>query len=119
MGTEFPACCAIFSILGIAHLVLFGRMFSANAVSFAILSVENQWAIAEKTKACYNGAIIYAVTLFLSVVALVYTRRSEAAKNVALHARHRQEVEALLGGAETEVAGEREAPRCRPAAKEV
>ncbi|KAG5481085.1 hypothetical protein LSCM1_06763 [Leishmania martiniquensis] len=97
MGYDSCAtCCAIFSLLGIVHLVLFGRMFSEKAVSFAIMSVENGWDGEEKAKACYNGAIIYTVTLFLSVLARVYFRRNDAAKVALLHAQHVEEIQGLL-----------------------
>lgn len=98
MSATCATCCAVFSLLGIIHLVLFGQMFGNNAVSFAIMSVESGWDTAAKAKCCYNGAIIYAITLFVSVLARVYLRRNEAAKDVVRHAQHLEEVEALLGG---------------------
>lgn len=97
MGYDSCAtCCAVFSLLGIVHLVLFGRMFSAEAISFAIMSVENGWETDAKAKACYNGAIIYTVTLFLSVLARVYFRRNDAAKAALQHAQHVAEIRGLL-----------------------
>lgn len=97
MGYDSCAtCCAIFSLLGIVHLVLFGRMFSEKAISFALMTVEHGWDGETKAKACYNGAIIYTVTLFLSVLARVYFRRNDAAKAALLHAQHIEEIQGLL-----------------------
>ncbi|CAG9572502.1 conserved hypothetical protein [Leishmania major strain Friedlin] len=97
MGYDSCAtCCAIFSLLGIVHLVLFGRMFSEKAISFALMAVEHGWDGETKAKACYNGAIIYTVTLFLSVLARVYFRRNDAAKAALLHAQHIEEIQGLL-----------------------
>lgn len=97
MGYDSCAtCCAVFSLLGIVHLVLFGRMFSAKAISFAIMTVENGWDSDDKAKVCYNGAIIYTVTLFLSVLARVYFRRNDAAKAALQHAQHVEEIQSLL-----------------------
>ncbi|KAG5507652.1 hypothetical protein JKF63_06601 [Porcisia hertigi] len=97
MGYDSCAtCCAVFSLLGIVHLVLFGRMFSEKAISFAIMAVENGWDRDKKAKACYNGAIIYTATLFLSVLTRVYFRRNDAAKAALLHAQHVSELQALL-----------------------
>ncbi|KAK7196973.1 hypothetical protein NESM_000640400 [Novymonas esmeraldas] len=97
MGYDSCAtCCAIFSLLGVVHLVLFGRMFSEKAISFAIMAVENGWDGDAKAKACYNGAIIYTVTLVVSVFARVYFRRNDAAKAALLHAQHVEEIRGLL-----------------------
>lgn len=90
--------CAVFSLLGIVLLLLFGRMFSGSAISFAIFAVENGWEADKKASACYNGAIIYTVTLLLSVLARVYFRRNDAAKEAQQHAAHMAEVEAVLRG---------------------
>lgn len=98
MSGACATCCAVFSLLGIIHLVLFGQMFGKGAISFAIQSVEAGWDSAAKAKACYNGAIIYTVTFFISALASVYLRRNEAAKEVVRHAQHLEEIEALLGG---------------------
>ena len=97
MGYDSCAtCCAVFSLLGIVHLVLFGRMFSAKAISFAIMTVENGWDSEAKAKACYNGAIFYTVTLFLSVLARVYFRRNDAAEAALSHAQHVEKIQSLL-----------------------
>ncbi|AIN97297.1 hypothetical protein LPMP_181160 [Leishmania panamensis] len=97
MGYDSCAtCCAVFSLLGIVHLVLFGRMFSEKAISFAIIAVENGWDGEKKAKACYNGAIIYTATLFLSVLARVYFRRNDAAKAALLYAQRAEEIQGLL-----------------------
>lgn len=97
MGYDSCAtCCAVFSLLGIVHLVLFGRMFSGKAISFAIMALENEWDTEAKAKACYNGAIIYTVTLVLSVLARVYFRRNDAAKAALQHAQHVEEIQSLL-----------------------
>ncbi|KEG15149.1 hypothetical protein DQ04_00171130 [Trypanosoma grayi] len=85
-------CCAVFSILGIVHLLLFGGMFRSRAVSFHITSVENGWDIDEKARACFNGAIFYGLTLFVSVVARIYIRRSAAAKQALLEEQRRREL---------------------------
>ncbi|RNF25791.1 uncharacterized protein Tco025E_02002 [Trypanosoma conorhini] len=93
-----PNCCAVLSLLGIVHLLLFGGMFRARAVSFHITSVENGWDIDEKARACFNGAIFYGVTLFVSVAARIYTRRSQAAREALLEAeRLRERAELHIG----------------------
>ncbi|ORC92710.1 uncharacterized protein TM35_000034630 [Trypanosoma theileri] len=89
-------CCAVLSILGIIHLVLFGGMFQARAISFHIVSVENGWNIDEKARACFNGAIFYGITLFISVLARIYARRSDAARQALLEAEQRRERAELL-----------------------
>ncbi|EAN93414.1 hypothetical protein C3747_2g275c [Trypanosoma cruzi] len=86
-----PNCCAVLSLMGIVLLLLFGGMFRARAVSFHITSVENGWDIDEKARACFNGAIFYGITLFISVVARIYTRRSQAAKQALLEAERLRE----------------------------
>lgn len=73
-------------------------MFGRGAISFAIESVESGWDMSSKAKACYNGAIIYTVIFLFAVLARVYLRRNEAAKQIIRHAQHLEEVEALLGG---------------------
>ncbi|ESL10550.1 hypothetical protein TRSC58_01717 [Trypanosoma rangeli SC58] len=86
-----PNCCAVLSLMGIVHLILFGGMFSVRAVSFHITSVENGWDIDEKARACFNGAIFYGITLFLSVVARIYTRRGQAARQALIEAERLRE----------------------------
>lgn len=96
VGEGCATCCAVFSLLGIVHLVLFGRLFTNSAVSFAIMATERGWDLNAKAKSCYNGAIIYAATLFISVLLLVYARRTQAAKQATLHSQHMEEVQSLL-----------------------
>ncbi|CAD2222318.1 hypothetical protein AGDE_04199 [Angomonas deanei] len=97
MGKDACAtCCAIFSLIGIVHLVVFGMMFANGAVSFAIPSIERAWDTQEKARACYNGAIIYTVFFLVSALARVYFRRNEAATRLLQHTAHMEEVQALL-----------------------
>lgn len=74
-GQSFATCCAVFSLLGVVHLLLFARMMSSKAVSFALMGVERDWNLEEKANCCYAAATLYGVTLLLSVLARVYLRR--------------------------------------------
>lgn len=71
-------CCAVYSVLGIVCLLLFGVMFEKGAVSFAILAVKHEWEAEEKAAACYRAAILYGATLVLSVAAKIILSRTAA-----------------------------------------
>lgn len=74
-GQSFASCWAVFSLIGVVHLLLFARMFSSNAVSFALMSAERDWNMEQKAHSCYMAAVIYGITLVLSVLARAYFKR--------------------------------------------
>ncbi len=65
-------CCTLISGLGVVLLVLFGVMFSRGAVTFQVISIMHGWDPQQKAQACFSGALIYAVTLFISIVSRKY-----------------------------------------------
>jgi hypothetical protein len=69
----------VLSGMGIVLLLLFGSMFQNGAISFQLASMAQGWDTQQKAKACFSGAIIYAVTLVISVLYRIYARK-EAAK---------------------------------------
>lgn len=50
-------------------------MFSSHAASFALMSVERGWSMEQKAHCCYMAAVIYGITLLLSVLARAYFKR--------------------------------------------
>ena len=65
-------CCTIISGLGVVLLVLFGIMFSRGAVTFQLIAIMHGWDPQQKAQACFSAAMIYGVTLFISVVSRAY-----------------------------------------------
>ena len=78
MKENCAVCCAVYSIIGIILLLFFGAMFQRSALSLAVASAKNGWDMEEKASACFRGAIVYGVTLFISVMAKIYFAKSEA-----------------------------------------
>ena len=76
MKEKCAVCCAVYSIIGIILLLFFGAMFQRGAVSMAVLSAKHGWDTQEKANACYRGAAVYGVTLFISVIAKIYFAKS-------------------------------------------
>lgn len=74
-GKSVASCCAVFSILGVVHLLLFAVMFSSNAMSFALMGVERDWNLQQKSHSCYMAAVYYGITLLISVLAIIYLKR--------------------------------------------
>ena len=72
MKENCAVCCAVYSIIGIVLLLFFGAMFQRGAVSMVVISAKHGWDAQEKANACFRGAIVYGVTLFLSVMAKIY-----------------------------------------------
>jgi hypothetical protein len=71
-------CCAIYSVMGIILLGLFGLMFQKGAISFAILAVKSDWEAEQKAQACFTAAGLYAITLVVSIVAkIVLSRKTD------------------------------------------
>ena len=83
-GAGCANCCAVYSILGIVLLLFFGTMFQRKAMSFAIISAKMGWNTEEKAKACFMAAILYGVTLFISVMSKIYIAKSKATAPVGL-----------------------------------
>eukprot|EP00796_Vickermania_ingenoplastis_P013475 gene13475-9283_t len=81
-GQSFATCCAVFSVLGVVHLLLFAFMLSHQATSFALMGVDRGWDLDAKAQTCYMGAVLYGITLFVSVLARVYLRRQGIARNM-------------------------------------
>lgn len=75
-GESVASCCAVFSILGVVHLLLFARMFSSKATSFALMGVERDWNLQQKSHSCYMAAVFYGIALLLSVLAKIYLKRN-------------------------------------------
>lgn len=76
MGKEGCAtCCAIYSLMGIILLLLFGGMFQQGAVTFRLIAVKQEWDPQQKARACFTGAIMYGVTLVISVISKIYLSR--------------------------------------------
>ena len=78
MGEGCATCCAVYSVLGIALLLLFGGMFSQGAVTLHVIALKNDWSMEQKANACFKAAAIYAVTLGLSVLGKVYYSRQKS-----------------------------------------
>ena len=78
MKENCAVCCAVYSIIGIILLLFFGAMFQRGAVSMVVTSAKHGWDPEEKASACFRGAIVYGVTLFISVMAKIYFAKSEA-----------------------------------------
>jgi hypothetical protein len=76
MKENCAVCCAVYSIIGIVLLIFFGFMFQRGAVSMVVISAKHGWDPQEKANACFRGAIVYGVTLFLSVMAKIYFAKS-------------------------------------------
>ena len=65
-------CCAVYSVLGVVLLLFFGAMFQRGAMTFQVTAAKHGWDMQEKATACYTAAILYGVTLFISVMAKMY-----------------------------------------------
>ena len=70
-------CCAIYSVFGVALLLLFGGMFQQGAVTLRLISVKSDWDMNEKANACFRAAIFYGVTFTVSVLSKVYLSRAK------------------------------------------
>lgn len=75
-GENCATCCAVYSVLGIVLLLLFGSMFQNGAITFAILSVKHEWEAEQKANACYSAAMMYGATLVISIVAKIVLSRT-------------------------------------------
>lgn len=79
MSKELCAsCCAVYSVLGIVLLLFFGTMFDKKAMTFAIISAKMDWDPHAKASACYTAAIMYGVTLLISVFAKIYLAKAKS-----------------------------------------
>lgn len=79
-GAETCAmCCAVYSVIGIVLLFFFGGMFQRGSTTFRLMAVKHQWDTDAKAQACYAAAIIYGVTLFISIVVKVFSSAKEPA----------------------------------------
>ncbi len=79
MSKELCAsCCAVYSVLGIVLLLFFGAMFQNGAMTFAVISAKMGWSMEAKASACFTAAIIYGVTLLISVLAKIYLAKAKA-----------------------------------------
>lgn len=76
--SDCATCCILLSSLGVVLLLLFGAMFSGNAITFQIYALEHGWDTQQKAQACYTGAVIYAATLAISVIYRIYARKKQA-----------------------------------------
>lgn len=70
------------STLGVVLLLLFGAMFQRGAISFQIASIKQGWDTSQKATACYMGAVIYGVTLLVSVAYQIHVRKKLAASKL-------------------------------------
>ena len=78
MSKELCAsCCAVYSVLGIVLLLFFGAMFQNKAMTFAVISAKLGWETDDKANACFTAAIMYGVTLFISVISKVYMAKAK------------------------------------------
>ena len=68
--------CGVLSLLGVILLMLFGSMFQYGAINFELIALLHGWDPQQKARACYSAAIMYGVTLLLSVVARIYSNRA-------------------------------------------
>lgn len=81
MSKELCAsCCAVYSVLGIVLLLFFGTMFQRGAMTFQVIAAKNEWEMDQKAKACFTAAILYGVTLFISVVSKIYLAKAKASQ---------------------------------------
>jgi hypothetical protein len=76
MKENCAVCCAVYSVIGIVLLLFFGAMFQREAISMAVISAKHGWDPKEKAQACFRGALVYGITLFISVVAKIYFAKS-------------------------------------------
>ena len=83
-GEQCASCCSVYSVLGIILLLFFGTMFQRKATSFAIISSKMGWDTEEKAKACFMAAVLYGVTLFVSVMSKIYIGKSKASAQGAV-----------------------------------
>lgn len=80
MKEQCAICCAVYSIIGIVLLLFFGAMFQRGAVSMAVTASKHGWDAQAKADACYRGAVVYGVTLFISVMSKIYFAKSAVSK---------------------------------------
>lgn len=68
-------CCAVYSVMGIILLGLFGLMFQNGAITFALIALKEGWEADQKAQACFTAAGLYAITLVVSVIAKIVLGR--------------------------------------------
>lgn len=87
-GQTLATYTAVFSLLAVVHLCLFGFMFNNEATSFVLMCAERGWSAEAKAKSCFTAGVLYAILLLISVVVRVICRRRDVEVAVTVPMAH-------------------------------